>query len=111
MTTFNSFAKGTTSCSGALNFFGDKQIQSQVPLNGCEPDVSILASNPLSLNVAVSHVRSCNNGSPPVITTSPLPSLYGRGQFCTTSETISGTDRLGCAFASQLSFTSHHTQP
>ena len=29
MTTFNSFASGKISGNGALNFFGDRQIQSQ----------------------------------------------------------------------------------
>ena len=52
-TTFNSLAKGTTSGRGDLNFFGDKQIQSQVPLSGCAPEVSILVSNPFSFSALV----------------------------------------------------------
>src|SRR5947208_2455023 len=71
MIIFNSFANGTTAGRGALNFLGDKQIQSQVPLRGCEPEVSIFVSNPFSFKARVSQVRSCINGSPPVITTRP----------------------------------------
>src|SRR5665647_1959447 len=95
ITTFNSFANGTTSGRGALNFLGDRQIQSQAPLNGCAPDVSILVSNPFSFNAAVSAVRSCINGSPPVITTRPpfMP-CWIEGVFCNTNETISATDFL-----------------
>jgi len=33
-TIFNSFASETIPGNGALNFFGDKQIQSHVPLSG-----------------------------------------------------------------------------
>ena len=40
-TIFNSLANGKIPGRGALNFLGDKQIQSQCPLKGEEPEVSI----------------------------------------------------------------------
>ncbi len=47
---FSSFAKGKISGNGALNFFGDKHIQSHSPLKGYAPDVSILVCKPALCN-------------------------------------------------------------
>ena len=43
-TIFNSLAFSITSNKGSLNFLGERQIQSQLPLKGLEPLVSILIS-------------------------------------------------------------------
>ncbi len=40
-TIFNSLASGKHSTKGALNFFGERVIQSQMPLNDELPEVSI----------------------------------------------------------------------
>src|SRR5215212_1592010 len=103
-TIFNSFANGIIAGRGALNFFGDKQIQSHLPLNGCAPEVSIFVFNPADCNSRVNSSRLCIKGSPPVITT------ISAGVFFT-SETKFSISIFGCISASQLSFTSHHTQP
>src|SRR6187455_58508 len=57
-TIFNSLANGIIPSNGALNFFGDKQIQSHEPLNGCAPDVSIFVFKPAACNSFVNSVRS-----------------------------------------------------
>ena len=103
-TTFSSSAFCNISGKGALNFLGERHIQSQFPVNGDEPDVSIFVLRPAACNALVSSVRSCINGSPPVTTTS-FP-----GNFFALS-TIPFIVFKGCALASQLSFTSHQTHP
>ena len=101
---FSSFAKGTTSGNGALNFFGERHIQSHDPESGEEPEVSIFVCKPTACNLFVSVVRLCSKGSPPVTTTSSAGVLF----TCFTSSSIF---TCGCLLASQLSFTSHQTQP
>src|SRR5690606_27420895 len=46
--TLSSPATSNTSFCGALNFFGERQTQSQCPLNGYAPDVSIKVFIPAS---------------------------------------------------------------
>src|SRR5687768_6355681 len=104
MIIFNSFASLITSGSGSLNFLGDKHIQSQLPLKGEDPEVSILVCSPASCNSFVSSSKLCSSGSPPVMTT------ISAGVFLT-SDLKLRTSNSGCLSASQLSFTSHHTQP
>src|SRR6185295_14510509 len=65
-TTFSSLASGNISGSGALNFLGERQIQSQEPLTGQAPEVSILVANPAACRASVNASRLCINGSPPV---------------------------------------------
>src|SRR5689334_4492491 len=102
--TFSSSAFINTSARGFLNFFGETQIQSQLPDNGYAPDVSRNISTFCFLSSLVSNVRSCISGSPPVITTLTAPDDF-------THFIISGTATKGCFVTSQLSFTSHHTHP
>src|SRR4030095_13271815 len=101
---FNSFASGIISGNGALNFFGDKQIQSHLPLSGYAPDVSICVLNPADCNSLARSVRSCSKGSPPVTTTICAGVLL-------TSDFNLPTSYFGCFSTSQLSFTSHQTHP
>ena len=68
MIIFSSLASGRISGRGALNFLGERQIQSHLPESGAEPDVSICVLKPLACRASVSGVQSCNSGSPPVIT-------------------------------------------
>src|SRR5690606_2514313 len=104
ITTFSSLASGRFSDSGALNFLGDKQTQSQSPVNGCAPEVSILVCNPAAFNDLVKGSRLCIEGSPPVITTRLAVVFF-------TSASICSIVMWGWLAASQLSFTSHQTQP
>src|SRR5579871_3748572 len=123
-TTFNSSAVSKISGVGALNFFGEKQIQSQSPLNGLDPDVSICVLKPALRKDFVSCVQSCMSGSPPVMmamfvvcglrfvvcgslldANCQLPTAF------LASFTISSIVFTGCLPASQLSLTSHQTQP
>ena len=39
--------------NGGLNFFGERHIQSHVPVNGEEPEVSILVAKPSFFNSEV----------------------------------------------------------
>src|SRR5947209_18397685 len=57
-TIFNSLANGTTSGTGALNFFGESVIQSQFPERGELLEVSICFFNTSLLKTSVSSVRS-----------------------------------------------------
>src|SRR5215204_7221217 len=104
MTTFNSLACGRISGNGALNFFGETVIQSHEPDRGELPEVSIWVFRPAACKALVKKVSSCINGSPPVITTISATFFF-------TSATRFSIFHKGCLPASQLSFTSHHTQP
>src|SRR5687767_4368134 len=104
ITTLSSCASGRICDKGDLNFFGERQIQSHTPLNGCAPEVSICIFNPASWKTEVSSSRSCIKGSPPVITT------ICAGVFFTMASR-SCIRCNGCLPPSQLSFTSHQTQP
>src|SRR6188474_2355214 len=103
-TIFNSFASGIIPDNGALNFFGDKQIQSHVPLNGYAPDVSICVFKPDCFSSLVNSSRLCIKGSPPVTTT------ISAGVSLTFNFKLSNFN-FGCLLTSQLSFTSHQTHP
>src|SRR5688500_11666126 len=100
----SSFAIRAIVGAGALNFFGEKQIQSQTPLTGYTPEVSMCVLMPASFRDLVRTVRSYISGSPPVITATGDP-------LCLTFSTIFVTGVNGWAVASQDSFTSHHTHP
>ena len=63
-----------------------------------------MVSKPAAFKAMVNGSKLYNNGSPPVI----MANLPG----CTlAAATISSILNVGCFEASQLSFTSHHTQP
>src|SRR5579863_10222599 len=68
MTTFSSLATVAIPGRGALNFFGERQIQSHSPLRGHAPEVSIWVANPAWRSWWVRAEQSCIRGSPPVIT-------------------------------------------
>src|SRR5665213_239623 len=89
---------------GGLNFFGERHIQSQLPVKGDEPEVSIFVANPSSCNVEVNSSRLYRVGSPPVITANLAGFLFA-------AEIIFSMLCKGYKFSSQLSFTSHQTQP
>src|SRR4051812_43378364 len=93
ITTFNSLASGKISGRGALNFLGDKQIQSQEPLTGQAPEVSILVAKPAACRESVSASRLCINGSPPVTMAIRLANALAPA-------TISSIDCNGCLPAS-----------
>src|SRR5688572_3120601 len=90
--------------SGALNFLGEKQTQSHVPVKGYAPEVSMLVRSPAFFNSLVNTARSYMAGSPPVITTISVP-------LALALLTISSMETRGWALASHDSFTSHHTHP
>src|SRR5947207_1759405 len=69
----SSFAFSNTEGCGALNFFGDKQTQSQFPVRGYAPDVSMLVFNPALCNSDVSKSKLYMAGSPPVTTAISVP--------------------------------------
>ena len=92
------------SVRGALNFFGERQTQSHFPDMGLEPEVSIFISKPAFFKAVVKASKLYSKGSPPVI----MANLAGCAKALVT---ISSIDKTGCLLASQLSFTSHQTQP
>src|SRR5215218_2448857 len=103
-TIFNSLAFEITSGNGSLNFLGERVIQSQLPDKGELPEVSMCVFKPAICSSLVNSVRSCIKGSPPVITT-----IFTG--FFFTSDNKNSIDLKGCLPPSQLSFTSHQTQP
>src|SRR5687767_10719149 len=101
---FNSLAFSKIEGCGTLNFFGEKQTQSQLPLKGYAPDVSIWVLSPAFFSETVNGPSSYIAGSPPVIT------AIGAFVSCALV-TICCMLNNGWADASHDSFTSHHTQP
>src|SRR5690606_38195117 len=89
--------------SGNLFFFGERQIQSQVPESGYAPEVSICVFRLLALKACVKGPISQVRGSPPLMT---MVSEYLRALV-----TIWSIPVGGCISAFQLSFTSHQWQP
>ncbi len=75
---FNSLAFSNIEAWGALNFFGERQTQSQVPVSGYTPEVSTCVFRAELFNEAVSAVRSYITGSPPVTTTISVPLAFAR---------------------------------
>src|SRR5665213_1578027 len=104
MIIFSSFAFIRISGNGGLNFLGERQIQSHVPVSGEEPEVSIFTAKPSFFNSEVNSSRLYKVGSPPVITAS-------LAAFSFAFATIFSMLCSGYFSSSQLSFTSHHTQP
>src|SRR5690606_39937040 len=86
------------SSQGSLNFLGEKHIQSQCPLTGYTPEVSILVLKPAWRKRFVRAFRLYIRGSPPVITAS-------RPGYCKAPAMISSKVNWSCKDASQDSFT------
>src|SRR5690606_35341380 len=89
--------------SGNLFFFGERQIQSQVPESGYAPEVSICVFRWLAFKARVKGPISQVRGSPPVITMV--------SECLTALATIWSIPVGGCISAFQLSLTSHQWQP
>ena len=87
---FEFVCQGGMAGRGALNFFGERQIQSHSPLRGQAPEVSIWVANPAWRRLRVRAVQSCMSGSPPVMTAS-------RPGWVVADRTSSGTGIAGVA--------------
>lgn len=103
MTVFISSAMAVTSMSGGRCFFGERHIQSKVPLSGCVPEVSRNILYPLSFRRLHRESSLCINGSPPVMTT------FFAG-VSIMSETMSCTGLDGYSLLFHVFLESHHGQ-
>jgi len=102
--TLSSSAFLQISVRGGAFLFGERHIQSHLPVKGYMPDVSIKVRISIFFNELHKKSRFHVKGSPPVTTTEFVPDF-------TTCSTIVSVSTTGCSEGFQANLVSHQAHP